>query len=153
MMDGAWRNGKYILFSTMEDRCARLERELAECKEDAKDWKNRYEGMAILHANKVRMIENGDLVRRVNISKIEAECDALAAQVVQMKDALESAWSDGYAFSRDKVQAALALDTKPAQEIVNAVKAQALREAAEQTNDGYVTGLTLHRMADELEKK
>lgn len=62
----------------------RLLKELAECKEDAKDWKNRYEGMAILHANKVRMIENGDLVRRVNISKIEAECDALADQVVQL---------------------------------------------------------------------
>lgn len=28
----------------------------------ADEWKKRYEGMAILHANKVRMIENGDLV-------------------------------------------------------------------------------------------
>lgn len=141
-----------------KERIAQLERELAECKADAKDWKNRYEGMAILHSNKVRMIENGDLVRHVNVLKIEKERDALAAQVVQMRDALAHAVKKcgcgGVAVSERE---ALTLDTKPAQDAINAVKAQALRDFAD-AQDAIRGGVgllpfELRRMADELEKK
>lgn len=143
-------NGYCKSCDDLSKRIADLERELAECKEDAKDWKNRYEGMAILHANKVRMIENGDLVRRVNISKIEAERDALAAQVVQMRELLPKELPGGFIglgkhysenvskflppndpMSKFKYKWFLecqAIDTKPAQEAINAVKAQAAKE-------------------------
>ena len=105
------------------------------------------------------------------------ENQTLAAQVVQMREALNkihgiaAPYDDGVKFRYIKEVAieALALDTKPAEQIIAKVKAQAqveaLREAADEAYEylddpvlsglGYATGVRdhLHHMANELENK
>ena len=46
-----------------------------------------------------------------------------------------------------------ALDTKPAEHIINAVKAQALREAADAIGSYVISDLALRKRANELENK
>lgn len=55
------------LLDEAADEIERLRGLLANAEAAASDWKKRYEGMAILHANKVRMIENGELIYAVNL--------------------------------------------------------------------------------------
>lgn len=118
-----------------------LKKELAECKEEIKADN---ESISQMHRIKATLRE---------------ERDSLAAQVVQMREALTVAinhYADVGSEHWEIFDKAIALDTKPAQNVVNAVKAQALLEAASlftgpKDSDEYVAQLL--RMADELEKK
>jgi hypothetical protein len=94
-------------------------------------------------------------------AQIYQQNQAIAAGFLQMREALEYFASlkltDGtYADKCCVAVAALSIDTKPAEQIVAGIKAQALREAADEfDNDGEYAGHVIHlrRLADELESK
>lgn len=86
---------------------------------------------------------------------------ALAAQALKMREALEkihgtaAPYDDGVKFRyiKDIAVDALAINTKPAEQIVNVANAKALRRLATEQYSGFITCGELHRLADELEKK
>lgn len=111
---------------SLSDRCEELERELAETR-------------AIIDKE------------AQDYAQTYLDNQALSAQVLQLRECVLA--STEYRQGNPAFEAAL--DTKPAESVINAVKAQALREAAEWlSTNTYVYGAKeLYRRADELEKK
>jgi len=113
-------------YEVVEAEIARLERELAECKD--------------------------------NLHKVSLDWQAQAFKVLQMREAIEHAVKKcGCGGVSVPEREALSLDTKPAESVINAVKAHALREAADEFGKRWtVAGKVqevLHIMANELENK
>jgi len=120
------KNAEWNPYENHEVLIERLDRELAECKD--------------------------------NLHKVSLDWQVQAFKVLQMREALELSYNldiAGSAFYdfENLREEAIALDTKPAEQIVNRWKAQALREAADAIGSYVISDLALRKRADELDPR